>query len=71
MRNKNCDYYYYYVLKLQGKNVRESAKTHRREQRLTEERLLKTLPNKEQRPYYIRQGRAYSSPKTYQMDYGR
>jgi hypothetical protein len=44
------------VLKLQGKNVRESAKTHRREKRLTEERLLKTLPNKEQRPYYIRQG---------------
>jgi hypothetical protein len=31
------------VLKLQGKNVRESAKTHRREQRLTEDRLLKTL----------------------------
>jgi hypothetical protein len=34
---------------LQGKNVRKSAKT-------TEERLLKTLPNKEQKLYYIRQG---------------
>jgi hypothetical protein len=35
---------------LQGKNVRESA-------RLAEERLLKTLPKEEQRPYYIRRAR--------------